>query len=64
MRDINWDAPFCGDSGNCFRLGVDDSGNAYIGHTGSDEYVTDTREALTALITAIKNGAADHLLRG
>ncbi|MCW2874767.1 MAG: hypothetical protein JWL99_6087, partial [Streptomyces oryziradicis] len=26
------------------------------------DYITDTREALGALITAIKNGAADHLL--
>jgi hypothetical protein len=63
VPNIKWDEPFCQNSGNCFRLGTDDSGNAYIGRTGSDTYITDTREALTALIAAIKNGAADHLLQ-
>jgi hypothetical protein len=62
MPDIQWEAPFCADGANCFRLGTDDHGNAYIGHTGTDAYITDTREALQALITAVKNGAADHLL--
>lgn len=62
MPDIAWDEPFCQDSGNCFRFGVDDDGNAYIGRSDTGDYITDTREALTALITAIKNGAADHLL--
>jgi hypothetical protein len=62
MPDIQWEAPFCADGANCFRLGTDGLGNAYIGRTDTDDYITDTREALSALITAIKNGAADHLL--
>ncbi|TKA12168.1 hypothetical protein [Actinacidiphila oryziradicis] len=62
MPDIHWDPPFCSEGANCFRLGTDGLGNAYIGRTDTDDYITDTREALGALITAIKNGAADHLL--
>jgi hypothetical protein len=62
MPDIHWEAPFCADGANCFRLGTDNDGNAHIGRTDTGDYITDTREALGALITAIKNGAADHLL--
>lgn len=63
MPDIKWDEPFCQDSGNCFRLGTDTDGNAYIAVNGQeDRYITDTSEALRTLIREIKAGRADHLL--
>ncbi|MGW8397919.1 hypothetical protein ACWGLP_14675 [Streptomyces lydicus] len=63
MRDINWEDPYCGEGNNCFRIGTDDQGNAYIAVAGAeDNYVTDTREALRTLIREIKAGRADHLL--
>ena len=63
MPDINWEEPFCQDSGNCFRIGTDNDGNAYIAVNGQeDHYITDSREALRALIQDIKAGKADHLL--
>ncbi|WP_169782062.1 hypothetical protein [Streptomyces varsoviensis] len=47
MPDITWEEPFCAESSNCFRLGTDASGNAYIAVAGQEEtYLTDTREAL------------------
>ncbi|MFI6982031.1 hypothetical protein ACIBSV_26010 [Embleya sp. NPDC050154] len=63
MQDIAWEAPFCGEGNNCFRLGTDVEGNAYIAVAGhEDEYVTDTMDALRTLIRDIKAGKADHLL--
>ncbi|MER5180269.1 hypothetical protein ABT009_18165 [Streptomyces sp. NPDC002896] len=63
MPDITWEAPLCGEGANCFRIGTDDQGNAYITVAGQeDHYVTDTREALRTLIRDIKAGKADHLL--
>lgn len=63
MREINWEEPYCGEGNNCFRIGTDDQGNAYIAVAGSeDAYVSDTREALRTLIRDIKAGKADHLL--
>ena len=63
MPTINWEAPFCGEGANCFRIGTDDKGNAYIAVSGQeDHYLTDTREALATLIQGIKAGKADHLL--
>ncbi|MER5438937.1 hypothetical protein [Streptomyces sp. NPDC002790] len=63
MPAITWEDPFCGEGANCFRLGTDPDGNAYISVAGAeDAYVTDSREALRALITDIKAGKADHLL--
>jgi hypothetical protein len=63
MPDIAWDAPLCGEGNNCFRLGTDADGNAYIAVDGhEDHYLTDSREALRALINDIKAGKADHLL--
>jgi hypothetical protein len=63
MPDITWDAPFCQDSGNCFRLGTDTEDNAYIAVSGEeDRYITDSIEALRTLIRDIKAGKADHLL--
>ncbi|BDH15180.1 hypothetical protein [Streptomyces hygroscopicus] len=63
MRDINWEEPYCGEGNNCFRIGIDDQGNAYIAVAGAeDAYVSDTREALRTLIRDIKAGKADHLL--
>lgn len=63
MPDITWEAPFCQDASNCFRIGTDADGNAYIAVAGrEDRYLTDSREALRALITDIKSGKADHLL--
>ncbi|GAA2577548.1 hypothetical protein ACWCO0_17020 [Streptomyces tubercidicus] len=63
MQNINWEEPYCGEGNNCFRLGTDEDGNAYIAVAGAeDAYVTDTREALRTLIRDIKAGKADHLL--
>ncbi|SHL59334.1 hypothetical protein [Actinacidiphila paucisporea] len=63
MSDITWEAPFCQDGSNCFRIGTDADGNAYIAVAGQeDRYLTDSREALQALIAEIKAGKADHLL--
>ncbi|MEV5505811.1 hypothetical protein [Streptomyces orinoci] len=63
MRDINWEAPYCGEGNSCFRIGTDTTGNAYIAVAGAeDRYLTDSREALRALILDIKAGKADHLL--
>ena len=63
MADIAWEAPFCADGNSCFRVGTDADGNAYISVNGQEErYLTDSREALRALIRDIKAGKADHLL--
>ncbi|MFG1805521.1 hypothetical protein [Streptomyces sp. NPDC049040] len=63
MSDITWEAPFCQDGSNCFRLGTDTDGNGYIAIAGQEEnHLTDSREALRALISEIKAGKADHLL--
>ncbi|WP_405537977.1 hypothetical protein OG787_35570 [Streptomyces sp. NBC_00075] len=63
MPDISWEAPFCQDASNCFRLGTDADGNSYIAVNGQeDRYLTDSLEALRTLITDIKAGKADHLL--
>ncbi|MEU6506901.1 hypothetical protein [Streptomyces sp. NPDC046942] len=63
MTDIIWEEPFCGEGNNCFRIGTDSVGNAYIAIAGQEEHhLTDSREALRALILEIKAGKADHLL--
>ena len=63
MPDITWEEPLCGAGNNCFRLGTDADGNGYIAVAGQEErYLTDSREALRALIEEIKAGKADHLL--
>jgi hypothetical protein len=63
VPDITWEAPFCQDASNCFRLGTDADGNAYIAVNGDEEhYLTDSAQALRTLITDIKAGKADHLL--
>jgi hypothetical protein len=63
VKDITWEEPFCGEGANCFRIGTDTEGNAYIAVAGQeDRYLTDTREALRTLIRDIKSGKADHLL--
>jgi hypothetical protein len=63
MPDITWEAPYCAEGNNCFRLGTDTEGNAYIALNGQeDKYLTDTVEALRTLIQDIKSGKADHLL--
>lgn len=63
MPDITWEAPFCSEGNNCFRIGTDPTGNAYIAIAGQeDHYLTDTTEALRTLIRDIKAGKADHLL--
>lgn len=59
---IAWDEAFCSEGANCFRFGRDADGKAYIGTTGSATYVTDSIDALRALVSAVKAGAADHLL--
>ncbi|WP_406473312.1 hypothetical protein [Streptomyces sp. NBC_01615] len=61
--NITWEEAFCGEGANCFRIGTDPEGNAYIAIAGQeDHYLTDTREALRTLIRDIKAGRADHLL--
>ncbi|QNP72066.1 hypothetical protein IAG44_23375 [Streptomyces roseirectus] len=61
--DITWEEPFCQEGSACFRLGTDTSGNAYIAVAGQEDTpLTDSREALRALILEIKAGKADHLL--
>ncbi|MCX4636514.1 hypothetical protein HEP86_25995 [Streptomyces sp. RPA4-5] len=63
MQDIDWEEPFCAEGSACFRIGTDDQGNAYIAVAGAeDAYVSDSREALRALVLDIKAGKADHLL--
>jgi hypothetical protein len=63
VPDIAWEAPFCQDASNCFRLGTDADGNGYIAVSGQeDRHLTDSVEALRALIADIKAGKADHLL--
>ncbi|WP_318209723.1 hypothetical protein [Streptomyces sp. SJL17-1] len=61
--EIDWDEAFCSEGANCFRFGLDDAGRAYIGSTlVPGAYISDSVEALRALICAVKAGAADHLL--
>ncbi|MFG3293312.1 hypothetical protein ACGF3G_31495 [Streptomyces sp. NPDC048179] len=63
MTGIDWEDPFCGEGNNCFRIGTDAEGNAYFAVAGQEEkHLTDSREALRALILGIKAGQADHLL--
>ncbi|MDH6132363.1 hypothetical protein P3T37_001748 [Kitasatospora sp. MAA4] len=63
MAHITWEGPYCQDSGNCFRLGTDAAGNGYIAVNGLEEHpLTDSIDALRALILDIKAGRADHLL--
>ncbi|WUQ09499.1 hypothetical protein OG259_08280 [Streptomyces sp. NBC_00250] len=60
---MDWDEAFCSEGANCFRFGLDDTGRAYIGSTLTPgAHVSDSVEALRALIRAVKAGAADHLL--
>lgn len=37
MRDISWEEPYCGEGNNCFRVGTDDQGNAYIAVAGAED---------------------------
>ncbi|MFG3135141.1 hypothetical protein ACGFZA_02840 [Streptomyces sp. NPDC048211] len=63
MRDVTWEAPFCGEGASCYRLGTDSEGNSYIAVAGAeDHHLTDSREALQQMIRDIKAGKADHLL--
>jgi hypothetical protein len=63
VADITWEDPFCAEGNNCFRTGTDPVGNAYIAVAGQeDRPLVDSREALRALIRAVKAGEADHLL--
>ncbi|MFE3515011.1 hypothetical protein [Streptomyces sp. NPDC059166] len=63
MAEVVWEEPFCGEGNNCFRLGTDAEGHAFIAVSGQeDRYLTDSREALQQMILDIKAGKADHLL--
>ncbi len=64
MAEIHWEEPFCGEGNNCFRIGTDAEGNAYIAVAGQeDRPLVDSKDALRALIREIKaGGRADHLL--
>ncbi|MDG4856961.1 hypothetical protein P8605_02095 [Streptomyces sp. T-3] len=63
MPDIDWEELYCAEGANCFRIGTDNQDNSYIALSGQeDHYLTDSREALRALIRDIKDGKADHLL--
>ncbi|MEU6283833.1 hypothetical protein [Streptomyces sp. NPDC047028] len=64
MSEIQWEEAFCGEGNSCFRLGTDETGNAYIAVSGQeDRFITDSREALRTMILDIKAGKADHLLQ-
>jgi hypothetical protein len=61
--EITWEDPYCAEGNNCFRIGTDTTGNAYIAIAGQEDTpLTDTRQALRTLILEIKAGKADHLL--
>jgi hypothetical protein len=61
VNNVNWEEPFCAEGNNCFRIGTDTDGNAYIAVAGQEEhYLTDSRDALRA--REIKAGKAVHLL--
>ena len=63
MAHITWEDPFCTEGANCFRIGTDPQGNAYIAVAGQEDHpLTDSLEALRTLIRDIKSGKADHLL--
>jgi DNA invertase Pin-like site-specific DNA recombinase len=63
MADITWEEPFCAEGNNCFRIGTDTEGNAYIAVAGQEEHrLADSRDALRTLIQDIKAGKVDHLL--
>ncbi|NJP50916.1 hypothetical protein HCJ93_12750 [Streptomyces sp. SBST2-5] len=63
MQDIAWEEPYCAEGANCFRIGTDGDGNAYIALAGQEDApLKDSRDALRALIRGIKAGKADHLL--
>ncbi|MEU0742414.1 hypothetical protein [Streptomyces sp. NPDC006134] len=63
MADITWEEPFCAEGNNCFRIGTDPTGNAYIAIAGQEDHpLVDSHEALRALIRAVKAGEVDHLL--
>ncbi|MBN0047812.1 hypothetical protein JS756_27625 [Streptomyces actuosus] len=63
MIDITWEEPFCAEGNNCFRIGTDPAGNAYIAVSGQeDRPLADSRDALRALVRDIKAGKVDHLL--
>ncbi|MFI9460458.1 hypothetical protein [Streptomyces xiamenensis] len=63
MADIIWELPFCAESSDCFRLGTDSQGKAYIAVAGQEHLsISDSREALATMIREIKAGKADHLL--
>jgi hypothetical protein len=63
VSPIVWEDPFCGEGNNCFRIGTDSEGNAYLAVAGDEEHaIRDSRRALTVLIREIKAGKADHLL--
>ncbi|MET9636399.1 hypothetical protein ABZY83_08245 [Streptomyces virginiae] len=59
---VAWSVPFCSEGANCFRFGRDTAGRTYIGTTGSAAFVTDSVDALRALVAAVNAGEADHLL--
>ncbi|MFH8237525.1 hypothetical protein [Streptomyces sp. NPDC018321] len=63
MTDVRWEEPFCAEGNNCFRIGTDGDGNAYIAVAGQeDRPLVDNHAALRSLILEIKAGKADHLL--
>lgn len=63
MNHITWEDAFCGEGNNCFRIGIDSAGYAYIAVSGAEgHYVSGTHDALRVLIRDIKAGRADHLL--
>ncbi|MFE9019119.1 hypothetical protein ACFYNL_11180 [Streptomyces sp. NPDC007808] len=64
MSEIEWEEPFCGEGNSCFRIGLDQEGNAYIAVRGQeDRFIRDSRTALRTMILDIKAGKADHLLQ-
>lgn len=41
-RNVDWEEPFCGAGANCFRLGTDVEGNAYIAIAGQEDHPSPT----------------------
>lgn len=48
MADITWEEPFCAEGANCFRIGTDTDGNAYIAVAGQEDTPSPTPEKPSA----------------
>ncbi|MEU7167923.1 hypothetical protein AB0A70_25310 [Streptomyces morookaense] len=64
MSEIQWQEPFCGNSGNaCIQIGHTADGTPILRETTRPrELVVTTSDALRNFIEAAKRGELDHLL--